>query len=132
MYAKGEGVAQNDAKAAEWFRKAADQGHAAAQSNLGLLCARGQGVAQNDAEAAKWFHRAADQGLAEAQTILGAIYVKRQGAAQNYVLAHMWFNLAAAQGDAGALANRDQLARMMTPAQIAEAQHLAQEWKPTR
>jgi uncharacterized protein len=132
MYAKGEGVAQNDAKAAEWFHKAADQGHAAAQSNLGLLCAKGQGVAQNDAEAAKWFQKAAGQGLAEAQTILGAIYVKGQGVAQNYVLAHMWFNLAAAQGDAGALANRDQLARMMTPAQIAEAQHLAQEWKPTR
>jgi TPR repeat protein len=131
MYAKGEGVAQNDAKAAEWFRKAADQGHAAAQSNLGLLCAKGQGVAQNDAEAAKWFHKAADQGLAEAQTILGAMYVKGQGVAQSYVLAHMWFNLAAAQGDAGALANRDQLARMMTPAQIAEAQRLAQEWKRT-
>jgi TPR repeat protein len=132
MYAKGEGVAQNDAKAAEWFRKAADQGHAAAQSNLGLLCARGQGVAQNDAEAAKWFHRAADQGLAEAQTILGAIYVKRQGAAQNYVLAHMWFNLAAAQGDAGALATRYLWALMRTPALIAEAQHLAQVWMPTR
>jgi uncharacterized protein len=132
MYAKGQGVAQNDAKAAEWFHMAADRGHAAAQSNLGFMYAKGQGVAQNDAEAANWFHKAADQGLAEAQTILGAVYVKGQGVAQNYVLAHMWFNLAAAQGDVGALTNRDHLARMMTPAQIAEAQHLAQEWKPTK
>ncbi len=52
MYAKGQGVSQNDAKAAKWFRKAADQDHAAAQSNLGLMYAQGKGVAQNDAEAA--------------------------------------------------------------------------------
>ncbi len=126
-YARGQGVPQNDAKAVKWFRKAADQDHAAAQSNLGLMYAEGRGVAQNDAEAAKWFRKAADKGLAEAQTILGLMSVKGQGVAQNYILAHMWFNLAAAQGDAGALANRDQLARMMTPAQIAEAQRLAQD-----
>ncbi len=127
MYVKGQGVPQNDAKAAKWFRKAADQDHAAAQSNLGLMHARGQGVAQNGAEAAKWFRKAADNGLVEAQTILGLMYVKGQGVAQNYILAHMWFNLPAAQGDAGALVNRDHLARMMTPAQIAEAQRLAQD-----
>ena len=127
MYAKGRGVTQSDAKALGWFRKAADQDHAAAQSNLGLLYAEGRGVARNDAEAAKWFRRAADQGLVEAQTILGLMYVKGQGVTQSYLLAHMWLNLAAAQGEAGALADRDQLARMMTPAQIAEAQRLAQE-----
>jgi uncharacterized protein len=110
----------------------ADHGLAAAQLILGAMHGGGLGVPRNDGEAAKWRHMAADQGLAEAQTILGAIYVKGQGVAQSYVLAHMWFNLAAAQGDAGALANRDHLARMMTPAQIAEGQHLAQEWKPTK
>ncbi len=127
MYAKGQGVTQNDVRAAIWFRKAADQDHAAAQSNLGLMYAEGRGVTQDDAEAAAWFRKAADRGLAEARTILGLIYVKGQGVAQNYVFAHMWLNLAAAQGDAAALSKRDQLARMMTPAQIAEAQRLAQE-----
>ena len=132
MYAKGQGVSQDDAKAAKWFRAAADQDHAAAQSNLGLMYAQGRGVAQNDAEAAKWFRKAADKGLVEAHTILGLMYVKGQGVAQNYILAHMWFNLAGAQGDAEALANRDHLARMMTPAQIAEAQRLAQERTTTK
>jgi uncharacterized protein len=127
MYAKGHGVTQDDAKAAKWFLKAADQGHAAAQLNLGLFYAQGRGVSQSDTEAAKWFHKAADQGLVEAQTILGLMYIKGQGVAQSYLLAHMWLNLAAAQGEAEALADRDQLARMMTPAQIAEAQRLAQE-----
>src|SRR5580658_5187185 len=131
MHGGGLGVPRNDGEAAKWRRMAADQGLAEAQTILGVMYAKGEGAAQNDAEAAKWFRKAADQGLAEAQTILGAMYVKGQGVAQSYVLAHMWFNLAAAQGDAGALANRDQLARMMTPAQIAEAQRLAQEWKRT-
>jgi transposase len=46
------------------------------------------------------------------------------------VTAHMWFNLAAASGFSEAARNRDTLARQMTPAQIAEAQKLAREWKP--
>jgi TPR repeat protein/CHAT domain-containing protein len=37
MYQKGEGVAQNDVEAAKWFRKAAEQGHAAASGSLGWL-----------------------------------------------------------------------------------------------
>jgi hypothetical protein len=41
-----------------------------------------------------------------------------------------WFNLAAASGNEDAAKARDQLATMMTPAQIAEAQQLAREWKP--
>ena len=35
-YAKGDGVTQNYPEAVKWFRKAADQDHAASQSNLGL------------------------------------------------------------------------------------------------
>jgi uncharacterized protein len=38
--------------------------------------------------------------------------------------------LAAARGDKGAAKKRDILTKMMTPAQIAEAQKLAREWKP--
>jgi uncharacterized protein len=42
----------------------------------------------------------------------------------------MWFNLAAARGIKEAMTNRDKVAKHMTPAQIAEAQKLAREWKP--
>ena len=49
---------------------------------------------------------------------------------QDYVQAHMWLNLAAAQSHADAVKNRDIVAALMTPAQIAEAQKLAREWKP--
>ena len=51
---------------------------------------------------------------------------------QDYVLAHMWYNLAASRSTGEERKKsadlRDALARLMTPAQIAEAQRLAREW----
>jgi hypothetical protein len=43
----------------------------------------------------------------------------------------MWLNLAASKGDDKSREIRDQLAKIMTPDQIAEAQRLAREWNPT-
>ena len=37
MYEKGKGVSQNYGEAVKWFRLAAEQGHAKAQSNLGTM-----------------------------------------------------------------------------------------------
>jgi uncharacterized protein len=48
------------------------------------------------------------------------------------VSAQMWFYLAAAQGYEQASKHRDNLEKQMTAAQIAEAQKLAREWKPTK
>jgi TPR repeat protein len=84
----------------------------------------------NCAEAMRWWRRAAEQGLAEAQTNLGNMYNNGEGVPQDSVLAHMWLNLAAAQGQEEAKTNRDIVAKRMTPAQLAEAQRLAREWKP--
>jgi hypothetical protein len=42
----------------------------------------------------------------------------------------MWLNLAAAGGNQDAAQVRDELEKGMTPAQIAEAEKLAREWKP--
>ena len=78
---------------------------------------------------ASWFRKAAEEGNVIAQHDLGVMYAKGEGVPQDYVQAHMWFSLSAAQGD-GATKNRDIIAAKMTPAQIAEAQKLAREWKP--
>jgi TPR repeat protein len=72
----------------------------------------------------------AEQGDALAQFALGAMYDNGLGVPQDYVIAHMWFNLAAAGGEIGAPKARAGVAEKMTPAQIAEAQELAREWKP--
>ena len=63
------------------------------------------------------------------------MYANGRGVPQDYALAHMWFNLAASRATTAwlgpaAVKGRDEVAAMMTPAQIAEAQRMAREWKP--
>ncbi len=115
----------------EW-RPFARQGDADAQFNLGIMYYFGQGVLQDYAEAVKWYRLAAEQGYADAQNNLGLKYDLGQGVPQDYVQAHLWYNLAAAQGNELASKNRDIVADRMTPAQIAEAQRLARDWKPEK
>ena len=99
-------------------------------SALGAIYQIGEGVTQDYAEAMRWYRKAAEQGDVTTQVQLGFMYSKVKGVPQDYVQAHMWYNLAAAQGDKDARESRDSLAKKMTPAQIAEAQRLAREWKP--
>ena len=65
MYFKGQGVPQDYAAAVSWYRKAAEQGNASAQYNLGVMYDNGQGVPQDYAAAVSWYRKAADQGDAE-------------------------------------------------------------------
>jgi TPR repeat protein len=124
-------VSQNYAEAAKWHRLAANQGLADAQFTLGFMYAHGQGVSQDYAEAVKWYQLAADQGYTLSQANLGNAYVRGQGAPRDFVRAYMWFSLSARKDNQGAAKNCDLIAPRMTPAQIAEAQKLAREWKPT-
>ena len=137
MYRFGEGVPQDYAESMRWYRKAADQGHAPAQINLGNMYSLGQGVPRDDGEAVRWYRKAADQGHANALALLGVMYESGTGVPQDYVQAHKWYNLAAARFPASETKNRDlvflkrdAVTAKMTPAQIAEAQRLAREWKP--
>ena len=63
MYVQGRGVRQDDAQAVQWYRKAAEQGLAEAQYNLGVMYAKGEGVRQNYKIAKEWFGKACDNGL---------------------------------------------------------------------
>jgi uncharacterized protein len=152
MYEKGQGVPQDyaealkwyckaaeqgNAKAVKWYRKSAEQGNAEAQFNLGVMYDERLGVPQDYAEAVKWYRKSAEQGFVEAQTNLGIMYLTGQGVSKDYVLAHMWFDLATSRYPASEKSKRkraerfrDIAASKMTPAQIVEAQRLAQEWKP--
>ena len=118
------------ATAMRLWRPLAEQGNASVQFNLGVMYGKGRGVPQDYVEAVKWYRLSAAQGYDLAQNNLGFMYASGQGVPQDYVEAHKWWNLAAAQGDADAVKNRDKVARLMTPAQIAEAQKLAREWRP--
>ena len=113
------------------WKPLAEQGDAKAQYNLGVLDAKGRGVPQNYAKAVKWFYKAAEQGYAKAQYNLGVMYKKGLGVRKDYAQAHMWFHLAAIRGDANAIKSVDRLSKLMTPAQVAKAQKLANEWITT-
>jgi len=65
MYEIGQGVPQDDAEAAKWYRMAAEQGVATVQYNLGVMYNNGQGVPQDSAEAHKWVNLAASRSQGE-------------------------------------------------------------------
>ena len=139
MYEKGQGVPQDYAEAVKWLHRAAEHGYPKAQYNLGFLYEKGQGVPQDYAEAVKRWRKAAEQGYARAQYNLGFLYEKGQGVPKDYVLSLMWFNLAASRFHASegkerelAVKSGNLVASKMTPAQIAEAERLAREWKPKK
>ncbi len=92
-------------KTVDWYRNAAEQGDAAAQSYMGWLYFRGEGVPQDLEEALKWYSKAARQGNAAAQTNLGWMYDSGQGISQNRQHAVEWYRKAAEQGYAPAQAN---------------------------
>ena len=62
MYRKGQGVPQNYKIAAKWYRLAAKQGNASAQSSLGLMYALGDGVAADYIPAYMWLKIAVSSG----------------------------------------------------------------------
>ena len=68
-------------KAAEYYEKAANLGHAKAQINLGVCYELGTGVPKDVDLAAQWYRKAADQGnqsAIEALKKMGLEKVKKQ------------------------------------------------------
>src|SRR5579872_2523611 len=129
-YQEGEGVPKDNKEAARWYRLAADHGQPFAQNNLGLVYVNGQGVERDAAEAAELLRKAANRNYPPSLFSMGELYERGFGVPQDYVQAHMWFNLAASRGDANGAKYRDIVAGKMTPADIAEAQRLARDWRP--
>ena len=97
------GVPQNYAEVVKWWRKAAEQGYASAQYNLGLMYKNGEGVPEDDVEAAKWYRKAAEQGNAWAQYNLGWMYDNGEGVPKDDVEAAKWYHKAAGQGHSQAV-----------------------------
>ena len=95
----------NPTEAAVWYRKAAEQGNARAQTDLGYRYHSGWGVERDDSEAVKWYRKAAEKGDARAQTNLGIMYQNGLGVEQDYIEAAVWHRKAAEQGNAEAQTN---------------------------
>ena len=117
-----EGVPEDDIEAVRLYRLAAEQGDVSAQVSLGFMYDKGEGVAEDDIEALRWFLLAAEQGYAPAQSAAGLMYAHGEGVAEDAVTAYAWFSIAAAQGNSIARYEKERVTRLMTRAQIAEAQ----------
>ena len=118
------------AKALREWRPLAEQGDARAQFYLGMLYENGDGVPRDYEKAREWYEKSAAQAEANAQFYLGLLSAFGRGGPLDLAQAHMWYSLAAGNGHVGATVYRNDLAKQMTPAQIAEAQKRAREWKP--
>ncbi len=105
--------------------RAAQQGDAEAQYNLGNMYRTGEGVPQNDTEAMKWFRLSAEQGYAAAQFTLGSMYFFGEGVPENNMKSYVWFSLAKANWDEGAWEAVEEIKSLMTAEQIAKGQELA-------
>lgn len=87
-------------EALSWYRKAAEQGHAAAQFNVGIMLEYGHGTPADPVQAYMWLD-------------LAATRLKPDDMAQPL-----------------AAAGRERVGAKLTPEQRAEAQRLARAWKP--
>ncbi len=89
-------------QAIAWYQKAANQGHAEAQSNLGRIYYRGLGVEYDVIKANVWYQKAANQGHAEAEYGLALLYRYRRDTERDFAQAIAWYQKAANQGHAEA------------------------------
>ncbi|MBJ90279.1 MAG: hypothetical protein CMO98_10505 [Woeseia sp.] len=97
-YLPGNSIISDEAEAAKWFHKAADNNHTEAQFCLGIMYHMGNGVPKDLAESLKWFNKAADMNYADAQLNLGIMHANGDGVPKNDNEAFKWCLKAAEQG----------------------------------
>ena len=88
---------QDPTQAIKWYRKAAEQGDADAQSELGRCYFYGIGTRRDYKKAVYWCRKAAKAGKADAQYALAYCYEHGDGVARNKKLAIQWYQAAAKQ-----------------------------------
>jgi hypothetical protein len=89
---------RDSARAMQWLRRSADQGHAPAQAVLGYMLEQGIGAAKNPEEAFRWYQKAAAAGNDDGQFNLGRAYEHGIGVARDPGRARDSYERAAAQG----------------------------------
>ena len=108
------------------LRLQAEQGLSSAQYNLGRWYRYGAGDTKDYPTAIGWYRAAAEQGNALAQYDLGVMHFEGLGVARNLLTAQMWFLIAAASGVADGFGKSTRV--LVSPADLADAQALADEW----
>ncbi len=113
-----------------WYRKAADQGLAKAQAEMGLLT-------KDKTQSKAWYHKAAMQGYDFQASKLGVVR-QVQGVLMRSIYpsdtllleeAYFWFCIAIAQGDEDSVLDLEKAAKELTAEKIAKAKKECNAWK---
>jgi TPR repeat protein len=120
-----------------WIRKAAEQGHGAAQTDLARFYLIGKYVPQNYVKAVYWYRTAAKRGNPDGQAVLASLYEDGRGVPQDFSEAYFWMSLAAANPElAGTYSflakehadERDRIAAHLTKTELLKVQERAAKW----
>jgi TPR repeat protein len=122
-YKLGRGVPVDLRTAQSWYEKAAQQNHAQAQANLGLI------LYQNGEQqkALPWIRKAAEGGDPRAQYVLGTVLFNGDVSPKDWPRAYALMQRAAAQGLPQAAANLERMDQMIPLAQRQQGLALARD-----
>lgn len=87
FYDEGKVVTADKAKAADYYRQAADKGERHAQWRYGVMLDTGEGISLDSVAAMGWFRKAAAQGSPNAYVSMGVMYSGGRGVGRDYAKA---------------------------------------------
>jgi len=112
LYYMGHGVRQNDQLAAQWYKRAAEQGFVDAELRLGLMYQSDRNLydpartlPRDDTQAVSWLQRAADHGNLLALNKIGEVHLIAGLGSGNFDQARYYFRQTAEKGDPTGLAD---------------------------
>lgn len=137
-YKYGEVAPQNAALSLQWFLKAAQQGDADAQFNLGRIYGKATGpvygkeraAPRDDVTAAAWYRKAAEQNYAPAQFNLAQMYAEGSPSfARDQSQAFFWMQRASSGGDQNASAQVTKMESALSKADRERVQRYLAAWR---
>lgn len=140
-YKYGEVTAQSPTLSLHWFLKAARQGDADAQFNLGRIYGKATGsvygkqraAPRDDVAAAHWYESAAEQDYGPAQRNLADMYAEGSPTVpRDRVRAVFWLKRAAAAGDVAASGLAEKLKNELTTLEKQGSQTMETQWSQRR
>jgi len=134
LYEEGRGVEKDQVRATGLIERAARAGSAEAQYLYAERLAAGIGIERNEQAAWEWFRRAAANGHPAALYRLRRGRVDAGARIGDTIDAYVWLTLAEQRGSGdvkrNAARDRAELAKSMTPDDIATAMARVKEWRP--
>lgn len=120
-------------EAAKWFQKAAAQGDAEAEYELGILYSQGYGVLKDERQAVVWLRKAAMGGSRMAQSELGWLYKTGElGVKPDKEEAYFWLQLSTSQNFYHYIDPKaKEVAKQLTAEEVAAIEKRIAAWQPS-